>query len=114
MDRIDIETCDDIRRLRGIAIEQYRTIKHIKEIVGKLYYLGGDVNISDLREELQDNDNRIDEIMCSECCNSSIRDFLSQMRDPTPEENKSISDYISSISKPTGLNVFDMLEEGDQ
>lgn len=32
---------------------------------------------------------------------------LVQMRDSTPEENQAISDYIKSISKETGINIFD-------
>lgn len=32
--------------------------------------------------------------------------MLSQMRETTPEENKAISDYLDSISKPTGINIF--------
>ena len=30
-----------------------------------------------------------------------------QMRDSTPEENHAISEYIKSISKPTGINILD-------
>lgn len=30
-----------------------------------------------------------------------------QMRNSTPEENQAISEYIKSISIPTGMNVFD-------
>lgn len=33
--------------------------------------------------------------------------MISQMRETTPEENKAISDYLDSISKPTGINIFD-------
>lgn len=33
--------------------------------------------------------------------------MMSQMRETTPEENKAISDYLDSISKPTGINIFD-------
>lgn len=33
--------------------------------------------------------------------------MVSQMREATPEENKAISDYLDSISKPTGINIFD-------
>jgi hypothetical protein len=33
--------------------------------------------------------------------------MMSQMRETTPEENKAISDYLDSISKPTGVNIFD-------
>ena len=33
--------------------------------------------------------------------------MLSQMREATPEENKAISDYLDSVYKPTGINLFD-------
>lgn len=33
--------------------------------------------------------------------------MMSQMRETTPEENKAISDYLDTISKPTGINIFD-------
>lgn len=35
------------------------------------------------------------------------------MRDATEEERKSTSDYINSISKPTGVNFFEQQEAGD-
>lgn len=35
--------------------------------------------------------------------------LFGEMRDITPEESKSVSDYISSISKPTGINIFDLM-----
>ncbi len=34
-----------------------------------------------------------------------------QMRNATPEEQKSIDDYIKSISKPTGVNFWDLEQE---
>ena len=33
------------------------------------------------------------------------------MRSPTEEERKSVSDYIDSISTPTGVNAFDLMDE---
>lgn len=39
--------------------------------------------------------------------NSKNNQVLAQMRDSTPEENQAISEYIKSISVPTGINVFD-------
>ena len=33
------------------------------------------------------------------------------MRNATPEEQKSIDDYIKSISKPTGVNFWDLERE---
>lgn len=35
--------------------------------------------------------------------------LFGEMRDMTPEESKSVSDYMSSISKPTGVNIFDLM-----
>lgn len=32
------------------------------------------------------------------------------MRDATPEEQKSVDDYIKSISKPTGINFWDLVD----
>lgn len=39
--------------------------------------------------------------------NSKKNQVLVQMRDSTPEENQAISEYIKSISVPTGINIFD-------
>ena len=36
--------------------------------------------------------------------------LFGDMRDMTPEESKAMSDYISSISEPTGVNVFDIVD----
>ena len=38
---------------------------------------------------------------------SKKNQVLVQMRDSTPEENQAISEYIRSISVPTGINIFD-------
>lgn len=35
--------------------------------------------------------------------------LFGEMRDTTPEESKALSDYISSISEPTGVNIFDLV-----
>ena len=32
-------------------------------------------------------------------------------RNPTDEERKAVADYIDSISVPTGVNVFDLMDE---
>lgn len=40
-------------------------------------------------------------------------DFLKEpMRDATKEEIESVDNYIKSISKPTGVNFFAILENG--
>lgn len=38
---------------------------------------------------------------------SKKNQVLIQMRDSTPEENHAISEYIKSISEPTGINILD-------
>lgn len=38
-------------------------------------------------------------------------EWLSSMRDPTPEEWDSVNNYIESISRPTGINIFDLIDE---
>ena len=35
--------------------------------------------------------------------------LFGEMRDMTSEESKSVSDYISSISKLTGVNIFNLM-----
>ncbi len=41
-------------------------------------------------------------------------EFLKEpMRDATREELESVDKYIKSISKPTGVNFFALLENGD-
>ena len=37
-----------------------------------------------------------------------IDDFF---REPTAEERKAVAEYIESISIPTGVNVFDFMDE---
>ena len=39
----------------------------------------------------------------------STEKLFGEMRDLTPEESKSVSNYISSISKSTGVNIFDLM-----
>ena len=40
--------------------------------------------------------------------------FIENMRDATPEEQKSIHGYIDKISKPTGVNFWDPIEALDK
>lgn len=37
--------------------------------------------------------------------------LFGEMRDLTPEESKAHSEYISSISKPTGINIWDLVDD---
>lgn len=43
-----------------------------------------------------------------------FEEWLSSMRDPTPEEWDHINKYIESISRPTGINIFDLIDEYNQ
>ena len=40
-----------------------------------------------------------------------FKEWLNSMRDPTPEEWDHINNYIDSISRPTGINIFDLIDE---
>lgn len=43
--------------------------------------------------------------------NKMFEEWLGSMRDPTPEEWDAINSYIESISHPTGVNIFDLMDE---
>ena len=43
-----------------------------------------------------------------------FEEWLGSMRDPTPEEWNSINNYIESISHPTGVNIFDLMDEYEE
>ena len=40
-----------------------------------------------------------------------FEEWLGSMRNPTQEEWDSINNYIESISRPTGINIFDLMNE---
>ena len=40
-----------------------------------------------------------------------FKEWIDSMRDPTPEEWDYINNYIESISHPTGINIFDLMNE---
>lgn len=40
-----------------------------------------------------------------------FEEWISSMRDPTPEEWDYVNNYIESISRPTGVNIFDLIDE---
>lgn len=42
------------------------------------------------------------------------KELFGEMRDATPEEQQSINEYIKSISIPTGVNLFDLLEDNEE
>ena len=39
-----------------------------------------------------------------------FEEWLGSMRNPTQEEWNSINNYIESISHPTGVNIFDLMD----
>ena len=43
-----------------------------------------------------------------------FEEWLSSMRYPTPEEQDHINSYIESISRPTGINIFDLIDEYEE
>ncbi len=43
-----------------------------------------------------------------------FEEWLSSMRSPTQEEWDSINNYLHSISRPTGVNIFDLMDEYNQ
>ena len=40
--------------------------------------------------------------------------LFGEMRDMTPEESEAHSRYISSISTPTGVNIWDILDKEEK
>lgn len=40
-------------------------------------------------------------------------ELFGEMREATPEEQQSIDNYLKSISTPTGVNLFDLLEDNE-
>lgn len=41
---------------------------------------------------------------------ADFSDLFDNMREATHEENESINNYIKSISKPTGVNFYDLIK----
>lgn len=51
------------------------------------------------------------EVIKMEDFDKIFEEWLGSMRDPTPEEWDSINNYIESISRPTDVNIFDVINE---
>ena len=51
-----------------------------------------------------------------QCKETRLEGIINEMfdsmrgRDATPEEQKSVTQYIDSISKPTGVNLFELIK----
>ncbi len=43
-----------------------------------------------------------------------FEEWLGSMRNPTQEEWDAINNYIESISRPTGVNIFDLMDEYEE
>lgn len=41
-------------------------------------------------------------------------ELFGNIREATPEEHQNIDKYIKSISIPTGVNLFDLLEDNEE
>lgn len=69
------------------------------EIIEYLYdnNVRADITIEQMADDLTDHKTK-----------PQIYDFF---RNPTVEERKAVADYIDSISVPTGVNVFDLMDE---
>ena len=65
MNRLDIEECNDIHKLRGVCIEQYRTLFNISEtcIDVSKWHISSDKGIKQIRVYLIDNDRKVSEIL---------------------------------------------------
>ena len=46
--------------------------------------------------------------------NELAKELFGEMRDLTEEEQKSYNEYLKSISKPTGINFWDLYEEQEK
>jgi len=42
---------------------------------------------------------------------ADFSDLFDNMREATHEENESINNYIKSISKSTGINIYDIMKQ---
>lgn len=38
-------------------------------------------------------------------------ELFGEMRDPTPDELEQLGEYINSISEPTGINFWEILDD---
>ena len=63
---------------------------------------------ADYLKELEEKAKKIDYI---EGVLDGFKMAVNSMRNPTEEEMESVNKYIESISKPTGVNIFDLMDE---
>lgn len=42
---------------------------------------------------------------------NEVKELFGEMRDLTEEEREAYREYIKSISKPTGINIWELLED---
>mgnify|MGYP001782823517 CR=1 FL=1 len=41
-------------------------------------------------------------------------ELFGEMRDATPEEQGCINNYIKDISEPTGINIYDLIDDKEK
>ena len=71
------------------------------------YYINNDYQ--NYNEGLNINsNNQIEKIKRNAAIEEEASLLFGNMREATTEERKSVRDYINSISKPTGVNFFDL------
>lgn len=65
MNRLDIEECNDIHKLRDLCIEYYKTLFMISEtcIDVSKWHINSDDGIIQIRDYLIDNDHRVYEML---------------------------------------------------
>lgn len=87
--------CDNINESGGLNSGEWHTAL-LAQIAQNLAVIA-DVMMADRKTENS-----------SEKPNICVDEFF---REPTAEERKAVADYIDSISVPTGVNVFDLMDE---
>lgn len=96
---------------REEAIEQLELVKRFIQLNGKDYLDERDIPILDMAIEaleVQPCDINTCKVIkaLGNPCEVQLKAEPYEMRNPTEQEQKSIDDYVESISKPTGFNAF--------
>lgn len=80
-------------------------IKYRKATMIKLRELAEIADRLDRKTEPQTEEEKVREVV------RGFMNIVNDMRNPTEEEKESVNKYIESISKPTGVNVFELMDE---